>query len=498
MTVLDGERQEKKRSILKSTTLLGGSSLVTILIGMIRTKFVAILLGPTGIGFMGVLGGLQQIVQMATGIGLSSSGVRQIAKSVGMKNEKGIAITVRSLRILVWATGTLGLAVMVIGRRVWSELSFKTTEYSASIAVLGLAVLLAAISSGQSCVLQGLRRISDVAKVNIIGAVTGTIIGLPCYYFWGLKGIVPSLVFGSLATLIASWWYSRKNQIDVVPMGFQVLWGEAKHLILFGLPLMLSGLISSSSGYLIRVFLSREAGLEAAGIYQSAFALAGVLVNFVLGAMGTDYYPRLTAIANDNKKVSEEVNAQTEIALLVAVPGLIATIAFMPFIIRTFYSAGFDRAIPIFRWAIVGILGRIISWPLGFIILAKAKGGIFFIVELISGLIHIGAIVVCYNFFGLTGCGIAYAILYIWQVFFMLVIAQVLGKTKWTSGNSILIGVSGASILALIGVQLTELPLLWKDAINIVSVVTTLWFFGKRLIRTTGINLKGIMERFSR
>lgn len=42
-------QQQQYKSVLKSTSLIGGSAFVNILIGMIRTKFVAILLVSTGV-----------------------------------------------------------------------------------------------------------------------------------------------------------------------------------------------------------------------------------------------------------------------------------------------------------------------------------------------------------------------------------------------------------------------------------------------------------------
>jgi len=104
-------KQEHKRAILKSTTLLGGSSLINILIGMVRTKIVAILLGPSGVGFMGVLSSLQQIVSTVTGLGLNSSGVRQIAHAAASNDEKAVAVMVKSLQITIWITGAIGLYV---------------------------------------------------------------------------------------------------------------------------------------------------------------------------------------------------------------------------------------------------------------------------------------------------------------------------------------------------------------------------------------------------
>ena len=94
---------------------------------------------------------------------------------------------------------------------------------------------------------------------------------------------------------------------------------------------MLAALLTALSAYIIRILLVREFGLEGVGIWQAAFLLSAVLVNFVLSAMGTDYYPRLSAVAHDAGRVRDSVNTQTEIALLLAVPGLMATIIFEPF-----------------------------------------------------------------------------------------------------------------------------------------------------------------------
>lgn len=71
--------------------------------------------------------------------------------------------------------------------------------------------------------------------------------------------------------------------------------------------------------------------------------------------MGTDNYPQLIAVSDDRQRVSEEVNSQTEIALLLAVLWLEATIIFASLAITLFYSGKFDRAIDILRWSVCGI-----------------------------------------------------------------------------------------------------------------------------------------------
>lgn len=488
-------QQQHKRSILKSTTLLGGSSFITILIGMIRVKFVAILLGPSGVGFMGVLTGLRDTISTVAGLGLSSSGVRHIASSVAQGENKAIALTVKCLRVLMWTTGVIGMLVMIGGAFFWSQISFKTTEFALAISFLGLSILFTAISSGQSTILQGHRRIEDVAKINIIGAINGTLLGLPCYFFWGMNGVVPSLVLASIAMLATSWLFARKIKLPVLEFEFSQIKREAKQLLCFGMPLMLSGLVTNLVAYIIRVFLTREAGLDAVGQYQAAFSLAGVLVGFVLGAMGTDYYPRLTTVADDDFKINSEVNVQTEIALLLAVPALIATIVFTTLVMQVFYSSSFLPAIVILRWAIFGVLGRIISWPIGFILLAKAKGKLFLFTETINGVFQVFLVIICYHFFGLAGCGLAFALLYVWHVLLMLFVSKKLVGFNWSLSNIKLICLSVLIIIFVSIIQLLRISILLKYTFGIIILLVISYLFLTKIMRNSGITILSIINR---
>jgi probable addiction module antidote protein len=96
-------------------------------------------------------------------------------------------------------------------------------------------------------------------------------------------------------------------------------------------------------------------------------------VNFVLGAMAADYYPRLTGVTTNKDKMGRLVNEQTEIAILLALPGLLFTLAFAPWLLEILYSREFINATALLHWFILGCMARVISWPLGFVMLALGK-----------------------------------------------------------------------------------------------------------------------------
>src|SRR5258708_28701078 len=94
-------RPGKSRSygqILKSSALVGGSQVVNIAIGIVRTKAMAILLGPAGFGLFGLYGSISNLAQSFAGMGINSSGVREIAEAVGSDDQEQIALTTTVLR----------------------------------------------------------------------------------------------------------------------------------------------------------------------------------------------------------------------------------------------------------------------------------------------------------------------------------------------------------------------------------------------------------------
>ncbi len=91
--------------ILKSSALIGGSSAINIAIGIVRTKAMAVLLGPAGFGLMGVYGSIIDLAQSIAGMGINSSGVRQIAAATGSGDTNRIARTVVVLAANVHCVG---------------------------------------------------------------------------------------------------------------------------------------------------------------------------------------------------------------------------------------------------------------------------------------------------------------------------------------------------------------------------------------------------------
>jgi enterobacterial common antigen flippase len=421
--------------ILKSSALIGGASAINIAIGIVRTKAMAVLLGPAGFGLMGVYGSIIDLAQSIAGMGISSSGVRQIASATGSRDTNCIARTVVVLRRTSIVLGIVGAVLMAALSWQISDLTFGTHERAAAVALLSLALLFRLVSAGQGALLQGMRHISDLAKMNMLGAAFGAIASISFVYLWHEDGVVLALVAIAAMSVVTSWWYSRKVKIQSPIMTASEIKEETAALLKLGFAFMASGLLTMGAAYAVRMMVIRMVSLEAAGYYQAAWTLGGLYVGFILQAMGADFYPRLTAVAQDNDLCNRLVNEQTQIGLLLAGPGVIATLVFTPLVTTVFYSAQFEAAVEVLRWICIGVALRVITWPMGYIIVAKGEQMIFFWAELAWTVANVGLSWVCINSFGLTGAGIAFFGSYVFHWLLINSIVRRISGFRWAITN---------------------------------------------------------------
>jgi PST family polysaccharide transporter len=187
--------------------------------------------------------------------------------------------------------------------------------------------------------------------------------------------------------------------------------------------------------YLIRVILLQKLDLAAAGYFQAAWILGGLYIAFVLDAMGADFFPRLTAVAQNNPECNRLVNEQAEVGMLLAGPGAIATLTFAPFVIHAFYSKQFGGAVGILNWICLGMTLRVVSWPMGYILVAKGRRTLFFWTEFFKNLVFVVLVWIGVGYFKLPGAGIAFFGMYVvyWTGIYF-VVRQVSGF-RWSWAN---------------------------------------------------------------
>jgi enterobacterial common antigen flippase len=428
-------RKHSYGQILKSSVLIGGSSIFNIGFGVVRTKAIALILGQSGVGLFGIYGSINDLTRSIAGMGVNSSGVRQIAEAAGTGDAQRLARTATVLRRVAFCSGTIGACLLLALSRPISWLTFKNYHHTGSVALLALAVFFGDISQGQAALVQGMRRIADLARMSVLGAFYGTLFSIPIVYFFHEDGVVPSLVCVTATGILTSWWYARKIKIERVVLTVQQAVAEISALLKLGIVFMTTGMMPLGAGYLVNIIMLRKFDLAAVGCYQAASVLGLQYVGFITQAMGADFYPRLTAVAGDHKECNRLVNEQVEVGLLLAAPGVIATLTFAPLVIWLFYSSAFAPAVEILRWICLGMILRVASWPMAFVLVARGERKLYFLTELLSNAFFIFLIWAGLTIFGLKGSGIAFFSMYVAYCLCVYLIIRRLSGFRWSRAN---------------------------------------------------------------
>jgi O-antigen/teichoic acid export membrane protein len=140
--------------------------------------------------------------------------------------------------------------------------------------------------------------------------------------------------------------------------------------------------------------------------------------------MGTDFYPRITEVKNNNAKIRELVNDQIEMGLLLITPAIIFLYFGGPIIIKILYSNNFLKVLLIFKAALFAVIIKAVIWPLAYVILAKGDNKLYFKQEIISDLFLLVSTVVFYHYLGLMGIGIASMIQFLLYAFYIIPILK--------------------------------------------------------------------------
>lgn len=418
--------------IVKSSSIMGGAAGINMLLSMLRVKFAAILIGTAGVGLLASFTALQNMIGTLAGLGLQSSAVREIAAASSRGDHVAVARIILTLRRMCWLTGFMGMLGMMLLSSWLSQLVFAKSDYAVDIAILGIAILLANISSGQKALIQGMRHIGDLARVDIIAAAVGTISAITLYWAFGLRGIIPTILMIVATQLCSSWWYARRIHVSKVKLRWSETFNQASDMVRLGIAMMFSSLLASTVSLITISLVTQQEGISATGFYSAAFALSGLFVGFVLQAMGADYYPRLTGVTHAPEQMTKLVNEQTEVGLLLALPGLLATLVFAPWVIHIFYSAEFLPAIELLQWFLFGCLGRVVSWPLGYVILALGKGRWYLLTESTFSLLHLILIYIGLSLYGVVGVAFAFFVMYLVYIVAIFMVCRHLIAFRWS------------------------------------------------------------------
>lgn len=418
------ESKNSYRQIMKATSLFGGVQVFNILIAIVRSKFVALWIGPTGYGITTLLTSTLNLIMGMTNLGLDKSAVKEISFNYTKEDPLKVSRTIQILKRLVWFAAIFGSLVMIVGSSWLSEIAFENKEYTFSFVWISVALLFNQLSNGQLAILQGLRKLNKLAKANLYGNLLGLLITLPLYYFYRIDAIVPAIIISSIIAFLFTFYYSQSEKFETGKITNKEAFVEGKPMIQLGVMLSISGMIGLLVAYIIQIFISQSGDVAQVGLYNAGIVILNSYVGLIFNAMGTDYFPRLSAIVDKIETIRRTVYEQAYIAILLITPIVVIFLIAAPLVIVLLYSKEFTPIVDMVRWGILGMVFKAVSFSMGYIIIAKGDSKLFMKTAIGFNTLLLVMNILGYYFGGLEGLGISFLIYYIIHFFALKIITK--------------------------------------------------------------------------
>ena len=408
------EMSSDYRGSLRSIVSVGSASVVNVLAGLVKMKVAAVVLGPAGVGIINLF---QQVVGTASTIaalGLSNSGTREVAAARSGQDVSELAAVRHALLWGTVALASIAATAVFLMREPLAALVLADPLRASEVGWLAIGVFLTVMAGSRRAVVNGYRRITELALINLLTGVVSAVIAISALLLWRDGAVVVFVLSSPLVSfMLASWFSSRLPR----PPDHVVHWkhvGQAwRRMAMLGASFMLAATVVSAGHLVVKTLLQQQLGAEALGLFSAVWLISQYSIGFLYTAITADFYPRLAAVAPHDASFSRIINEQAELGLLIAAPILLAMLTFAPYVLQLLYSEEFVGASGLLQWFVLGDVLKTVAHPLGFALLAMSAGRTYLIVRLLATLSYVAAVWLLLTPVGLLGVGVAYVVMYV-------------------------------------------------------------------------------------
>ncbi len=400
------DRTKGYSHILKYTGLFGGVQGLNILVGIIRNKLVAVILGPSGMGLISLFNSTINLLSNATNLGIPMSAVKNISEAHARGDDAALKRMVAMVRSWCLLTALAGILLCMALSPLLSYWTFGWGDHTLHFVLLSPIVGMLAVTGGEMAILKGMRRLRPLAMVSVWHVLMALVITVPLYFFFGESAIVPSLVVMALVQMALTLGFSLRLFPLHLGVGRRQL-REGSGMVRLGIAFVIAGILGSGADFLIRSYLSYNASLESVGLYSAGYMMIMTYASVVFSSMESDFFPRLSANHHYVTTANTVVNRQIEVSLLIVSPLLVFFTIAMPILLPLLYSGKFSPAIGMMQVMVIAVYFRAIKLPMAYLPLAKGDSYSYLLLEAVYDVLLVGAVIVAFQWWGLTGCGIA-------------------------------------------------------------------------------------------
>lgn len=377
-----------KADIIKVFSITAISTLVRMVTGLISVKVVASIIGPAGVALVGQLNNFASIAMTISSGGINTGVTKYIAE---YKSDMYKLPYLLSTALRITVACSLAVSIfLILFHRFLSEYIMLSPDYGYLFIIFGFTILLYAINSLISSIINGLKEFKKFVSVNIVGTICGLIFTLVFVLTMGLKGALISAVTFQSVMLFITLWMIRKCEW-LTWTNFKQSFNRAISQKYFRYTLMAITTASTVpvSQMILRGYVISEISAVEAGWWEAMNRISNMYLMVITSSFGIYYLPRLSELTNPYE-LRHEIFKSYKVIIPMLLGGFIFIYLFRFVVIRVLFTYEFLPMEGLFIWQIAGDFFKIASWLLAYLMLAKSMTRLFVITEIIFAITLVG------------------------------------------------------------------------------------------------------------
>jgi antigen flippase len=486
------------KGMLKVTSMLAGAKLTTIFVSLVRTKAIALILGPGGMGMVNLITSSVEMTRVLFAFGLDGATVRRVATDATNEEPALLDQTYRIAASTALFIGTVSCVALAAASPLLSKKFLSTSEHYWWYILASLSLIFTPLLGVELAFLQGLKRSKDLAICQIAASVAGAVITVSLVATLGKIGAIAALLPVAFTALLIHHYFLKRYRPKVqIPLSYNQL-TESRKLLKLGSGFAVNGIWLVASSWLNLLFIQgyygAAEGILQVGLYGAASTLASFYIGILISSMATEFYPSLIQAANDRPMINRLLNQQTLLSIGIGIPVSLFLLIFSSYALSLLYSREFVAGTELMRWMVAGMAIRFAACPLGLTLLAVGSSKAIAMSELAIGFITILSSYVMLQIFGLKGIGMALSLANCLYLFGIFAVMRRRGIT-WDRSTTLFVGETIVILAACLAFAIT-LPSLQGALINILISGCYLAHLAVIMRRESGIGLPQIIRKF--
>lgn len=388
--------------------------ILRFVVGLLNMKIVALFAGTSGMALFGQLQNALQLGSTLSGLGLSNGVVKFTSKYKNDVNERD-SILSTGFSVTFLMALVVGISIFFLADYI-SFYLFKSTQYAHICQFVGIHFISGSIFNLVLAVFNGLLRLKEYVFLNVVNSTSFLMLVYIFTIVWNIEGMLWALVFQnviacSIAVLVVS---KRKIRIR-----FSIKKKACFKLGNYTIMTLASGIIGPLILLLVREIIIVNEGMHLAGIWESVNKISNSYIALMTGAFAYYFLPRFSQLKS-HSSISEEVYSTYKTLVPILILGGLLLYVFRGHVVDIIYTKSFSEASDIMIWQIFGDFFRILSWLIGYLLIAKTKTVAFVCTELLSAVLQVFLTKVLVNQFGIEGSTMAYGLENVIYFIFMI------------------------------------------------------------------------------